>query len=449
MALEVRGRVIVGQQHGSPAAGGGPLISRNDRDHRDDGDGHPIGEKREEASSSWCDLEDIDDDLDDERDPSSSSPWWDASEGGRVSGGPEDRDDSDAAEALWGCSGSGRTLRNGKYAVISLVGHGTFGEVLKCEETPEAGDGDARGGGRRLVAVKRVFLQKTVRSKETCYANTLEHAAREAETLRSVRCANVLRIYDQWEDEHVLSMALEYCVADLRHLLDKHPEVVRAPAMGKRIMRDLLAGLSAIHAKGIIHRDIKPSNCLVSSEGIVKLGDFGQATFAETYRREGSLTHAVSTRWYRAPELLYGSRTYSSSVDVWSLGCTIAELVLPHPLVCGESDIDQMAKVFRCFGTPTEESWPGVGALPDHGKIIFDVFEARPFASVFPGASAAMLDFFSGFFHLDPAKRSTAEDLLAHPFFEEDPPPCPAEDLGRALLHLKLEDLRVKSNANN
>ncbi|QDZ22828.1 cyclin dependent protein kinase [Chloropicon primus] len=334
-----------------------------------------------------------------------------------------------------------RTLREGRYRVVRLVGHGTFGEVLKCRE------------GSDLVAVKRVFLQKAVRSKESCYANTLDHAMREAATLRTVgeESDHVVGIRDAWHSDSVLSLALEYCSSDLRRVMDKAPLALAREPYLKRVMLDLLSGLGACHRNGIIHRDVKPSNCLVSSRGKVKMGDFGQATMKRYYEEEakeeedgacptGAMTHAVSTRWYRAPELLYGSRCYDEKVDVWSLGMTLAELVRGgEPFVKGESDIDQMAKVFRTFGTPNEETWPGIANLPDYGKIIFDDFDAPPLSEHFSHqVPPSLVDFMSKFLCLNPAERWSAEELSSHGYFGEEPLACEPEDIEELLEDLDL-----------
>jgi len=142
----------------------------------------------------------------------------------------------------------------------------------------------------------------------------------------------------------------------------------------------LLEGIHHCHSNGIIHRDLKPSNLLIDWNGILKICDFGQARAMPTNRElmtqikdkdsqaNGMLSHQVCTRWYRSPELLYGSNSYDFSVDMWSIGCIVGELLQKWPLFKGESDIEQLCLVVTALGTPPE-LW--VKELPDFNKIQF------------------------------------------------------------------------------
>ena len=339
---------------------------------------------------------------------------------------------------------SDRTLKGGRYGVVRMVGHGTFGEVLRCLD---------REDDNAVCAVKRVFLQKQVRSKESCYAATLDRALREPLTLQACAGDNVVGVRDHWHSPQVLSLALEFCDWDLRRLCQTRPELLQRESVLRLIACDLLTALTRCHEKGVVHRDVKPGNCLVHHSGMCKLGDFGQATFKGSYLRDGDgneseenegarggggeagdMTHAVSTRWYRAPELLYGSKCYDEKVDVWSLGMTLAELRRGgRGIARGESDIDQMSKVFRCFGTPNEVTWPEVALLPDYGKIIFDaVLDPDPLSCHFEecGASEDFVDLLSRMLRLNPKERWSCGDLLRHPFLSRGEK-CPREELAR------------------
>lgn len=134
----------------------------------------------------------------------------------------------------------------------------------------------------------------------------------------------------------------------------------------------LSQGIDYIHQKGIIHRDIKPSNLLIDWNGILKICDFGQSRLLHDPdgSSDSQLSHQVCTRWYRAPELLYGSTSYDKSVDIWSAGCSIAEVFMTDFLFPGESDIEQLFLVISSLGPPTQE-W--AAPLPDYNKITFNI----------------------------------------------------------------------------
>ena len=122
----------------------------------------------------------------------------------------------------------------------------------------------------------------------------------------------------------------------------------------------------------VLHRDLKPNNLLIAPDGTLKLADFGLARVFGSPDR--TLTNQVFQRWYRAPELLYGARSYGPAVDMWALGCIFAELMLSRPYFAGTSDLDQLAKVFAALGTPTEEDWPGMRTLPDFVEYVSPLY---------------------------------------------------------------------------
>ena len=131
-------------------------------------------------------------------------------------------------------------------------------------------------------------------------------------------------------------------------------------ALIKAYMLMILRGVLYLHDLGVMHRDIKPSNVLVSSSGVLKIGDFGLARRIDTAHsvEEREYTHQIMTRWYRAPEILYGARNYDEKVDIWSVGCIFAEMWNRCPLFPGVHDIDQLNCVFGILGTPDETNWP-------------------------------------------------------------------------------------------
>ena len=160
-------------------------------------------------------------------------------------------------------------------------------------------------------------------------------------------------------------------------------------------------GLEYLHAHWVLHRDLKPNNLLINKNGILKITDFGLAKSFGSPNR--IMTHQVVTRWYRSPELLFGARLYSTSIDQWAVGCILAELMLRLPFLPGESDLGQLTKIFEVCGTPTEEAWPGVKSLPDY--VEFKPLPGQPFKDIFSAAGDDLLELLESCLILDPSKR--------------------------------------------
>jgi len=160
-----------------------------------------------------------------------------------------------------------------------------------------------------------------------------------------------------------------------------------------------------------MHRDLKPQNLLLDNNGNMKIADFG---LARTYSLPiKTYTHEVITLWYRAPEILLGQKQYSTAVDIWSAGCIFAEMAMRKPMFAGDSEIDEIFKIFKLHGTPTEETWPGVTKLRDF-KSTFPKFKAVPLAEVAKNMDSLGLDLLSKLIALDPGKRISARTALKH-----------------------------------
>ena len=160
-----------------------------------------------------------------------------------------------------------------------------------------------------------------------------------------------------------------------------------------------------------MHRDLKPQNLLIDNKNIMKLADFGLARAyglpIKTY------THEVVTLWYRAPEILLGQKQYSTSIDIWSAGCIFGEMAQKKPLFAGDSEIDEIFKIFKLHGTPTEETYPGISKLPDF-KSTFPKFKPVNLHDFVKGLDAYGMDLLAKMIALDPAKRISARCALSH-----------------------------------
>ncbi|XP_015742404.2 cyclin-dependent kinase 2 [Coturnix japonica] len=234
------------------------------------------------------------------------------------------------------------------------------------------------------------------------------------------------RLLDVIHTENKLYLVFEFLHQDLKKFMDASSLGGIALPLIKSYLFQLLQGLAFCHAHRVLHRDLKPQNLLINADGAIKLADFGLArAFGVPVR---TYTHEVVTLWYRAPEILLGCKYYSTAVDIWSLGCIFAEMVTRRALFPGDSEIDQLFRIFRTLGTPDEASWPGVTALPDY-KPSFPKWARQDLGKVVPPLDEEGRKLLAQMLHYDPNKRISAKAALGHPFFR---------DVTRAVPHLRL-----------
>lgn len=216
-----------------------------------------------------------------------------------------------------------------------------------------------------------------------------------------------------------LYLVFEYLDSDLKKFIDSYGRGSGNPIPAKTIqsfMYQLLKGVAHCHGHGVMHRDLKPQNLLVDKEkGLLKIADLGLGR-AFTIPLK-SYTHEIVTLWYRAPEVLLGSSQYSTSVDMWSVGCIFAELSRKAPLFPGDSELQQLLHIFRLLGTPTEESWPGVKKLRDWHE--YPQWQPQNLSRAVPDMGPEALDLLTRMLMFDPAKRVSAKAALNHPFFDD------------------------------
>nr|XP_028568403.1 cyclin-dependent kinase 20 isoform X6 [Podarcis muralis] len=220
-------------------------------------------------------------------------------------------------------------------------------------------------------------------------------------------------------------LVFEYMLSDLSEVI-RNSEQPLTEAQVKGYMLMLLKGVDFCHANSIMHRDLKPANLLISSTGQLKIADFG---LARVFTSDGErlYSHQVATRWYRAPELLYGARKYDEGVDLWAVGCIFAELLNNSPLFPGENDIEQLCCVLRVLGTPNQKIWPEITELPDYNKISFKEKLPIPLEQVVPDASPQAVQLLKQFLVYPSKQRVQAAQALLHPYFFT--PPLPAHHL--------------------
>lgn len=287
-----------------------------------------------------------------------------------------------------------------RYAKIEKVGEGTYGVVYKARDVTT----------NQIVALKKIRLE----AEDEGVPST---AIREISLLKELKDDNIVRLLDIVHAEQKLYLVFEFLDVDLKRYMENANTTGTPISIGivKRFTHQLNAGLLYCHSHRILHRDLKPQNLLIDKKNNLKLADFGLARAFGIPMR--TYTHEVVTLWYRAPEVLLGSRHYSTAIDMWSVGCIFAEMVMRgSPLFPGDSEIDQIFKIFRILGTPSEETWPGVTQLPDY-KDTFPRWSKQELKTVVPNLDEQGLDLLAHTLTYDTAKRISAKRALNHPYF--------------------------------
>ena len=289
----------------------------------------------------------------------------------------------------------------------SVVGSGTYGKVFKGLHVYT----------RQQVALKRIRME----GEKDGFPVT---AIREIKLLQSLRHTNIVKLLEVMVEKDDCFMVFEYLSHDLTGLLN-HPTFKLDAAQKKHLAMQLFDGLDYLHKKGVLHRDIKAANILVSSEGILKLADFGLARFYAK-RHQLDYTNRVITIWYRCPELLLGETKYGPAADIWSAACVMVEIFTRHAIFPGDGgEISQLDKMYSVIGTPNTTDWPGLVEMPWFALLKPGYRKASTLAEKYrdrlPPAGFELLE---AMFRYDPDKRPTAAEILEHAYFKtEDPLP--------------------------
>ncbi|XP_044506705.1 cyclin-dependent kinase F-4-like [Mangifera indica] len=293
------------------------------------------------------------------------------------------------------------------FQAIQPVGEGAYGEVWKAF--------DQRSG--EVVAIKK--LRRSYYSWKDCMN------LREVKSLSKMKHPNIVKLQEVIKQHDSLYFVFEYMETNLNRIIRQRKSFFTNLEVRSWCFQILL-GLNHMHQKGYFHRDLKPENLLVS-ENVMKIADFGMVKEIDS---EPSYTEYVTTRWYRAPEVILKSSNYNSKVDMWAVGAIMAEMYALHPIFPGKDAADQMFKICRVLGSPTQETWPEGLVLARSLGYQFPELPGVNLSKFMPSASEDAISFISWLCSWDPLKRPTAAQALQHPFFRNNGFWAPVSFLG-------------------
>ena len=285
------------------------------------------------------------------------------------------------------------------YSGTEVVGKGSFGVVYSA----------VMDSGER-IAVKKVLQDKRFKNRELQIMRTLDHC-----NVVSLKCF----YHDTTSrDEVYLNLVLEF-VPETVYRVARHYNRSRqnVPHLYVRLYTyQLFRALAYIHSLGVCHRDIKPQNLLLNPDtGILKLCDFGSAK--QLVAGEPNVSY-ICSRYYRAPELIFGATNYTSNIDIWSAGCVLAELLLGQPIFPGSSGVDQLVEIIKVLGTPSREQIDKMN--PNYTDFKFPSVRPHPWPKVFrPRTPADAMELTSRVLEYVPSKRLKPLEACAHKFFDE------------------------------
>jgi glycogen synthase kinase 3 beta len=287
------------------------------------------------------------------------------------------------------------------YTDTKVIGNGSFGVVYQAKLVDS----------EELVAIKKVLQDKRFKNRELQIMRKLEHQ-------NIVKLKFFFYSSGEKKDEVYLNLVLEYVPETVyrvaRHY-SKNKQTIPILYI-KLYMYQLFRSLAYIHSQGVCHRDIKPQNLLLDPEsGVLKLCDFGSAK--QLVRGEPNVSY-ICSRYYRAPELIFGATDYTSQIDVWSAGCVLAELLLGQPIFPGDSGVDQLVEIIKVLGTPTREQIREMN--PNYQEFKFPQIKAHPWTKVFrPRTPHEAIEVVSKLLEYTPSKRIAPLEACAHVFFDE------------------------------
>lgn len=320
-----------------------------------------------------------------------------------------------------------------KYDVLGYIAAGTYGKVYKAV-------GKLGEDINKLYAIKK-FKSDSKDNEVIHYTGISQSAIREMSLCKEIKHKNISTLKEIILERKCIYMVFEFAEHDLLQIIHyhSHPEIKPISQLTlKSAIFQILQGLSFLHQNWILHRDLKPANIMVTNDGVIKIGDLGLARrFNNQLQTLYNGDKVVVTIWYRAPELLLGARHYTPAVDLWAVGCILAELLSLRPLFKGEEtkmdnkkhmpfQENQLLKILQILGTPTLYDWPTLNNYPEYPQLQrFTLFPSnlKAWFTNNGGSDSNCYDLLNKLLIYDPSIRINALDAMSHKWFQQNPKP--------------------------
>ncbi|KAI9827326.1 MAG: Mitogen-activated protein kinase [Phylliscum demangeonii] len=294
-----------------------------------------------------------------------------------------------------------------RYNVTKELGQGAYGIVVAAQNI-QTGEGVA------IKKVTNVFNKKILAKRALREIKLLQHfrAHRNITCLYDMDIPRPDNFNETYLYEELMECDLAAIIRSGQPLTDAHFQ---------SFIYQILCGLKYIHSANVLHRDLKPGNLLVNADCELKICDFGLARgfSSDPEENTGFMTEYVATRWYRAPEIMLSFQNYTKAIDVWSVGCILAELLGGRPFFKGRDYVDQLNQILNYLGTPNEETLSRIGSPRAQEYVRNLPYMAKvPFSRLFGKANPDALDLLDRMLAFDPSRRISVEDALEHPYLQ-------------------------------
>jgi serine/threonine protein kinase len=279
------------------------------------------------------------------------------------------------------------------FVVLEQICQTQFSTILRCKNKTT----------KDIVVLKEISQKKTEDAPN-------KQVLRELLVLMNFTHPHIVKYNSVFVHHSNIVIEMEFCTSSLSNVIKQISKPFHV-AQTKKIIRSIALGLKYLHDHDIIHRDIKPGNIFIDENCIVKLGDFGSSRIITNYNN-GNLTPLVGTKWYKAPEIIFGNKIYDKTADIWSFGCLMAELFLLEPLFPGATDFEMINLIFGFLGFSKEDE----EVLKPKLKINYKVIKDSIFESTFDTADKDSIDLMKKMLCANPKKRINIDEVLLHPY---------------------------------